>query len=346
MELLDVERGGVPAKAKGEQRFWAEHADQIKELLPFLWPKGELKLRLSMVAAFSCLLLAKLWSILVPLMLKAAVDKVANGELPVKAVILYGLFRFLGDATKEARDSLFASSSAYAARMISLRVFNHVQTLSLRFHLNRKTGAVLRAVNRGSQSFADLLRYISFQILPIFLEVGIVSIYLFANYDWPFGVITLCVMITYVALTIGVTEWRNQFRRRATEAEDAFSQQAVDSLLNFETVLLFNAESHVSSLYDKSLHKVADASLESQYSLSVLNVAQNGVISLGVTLVLWLASVRVLRGSMTVGDFSACLLRSAFSPPSSSHSRRSQSLCRPSSCSCTRRSASWARTGA
>ena len=138
---------------------------------------------------------------------------------------------------------LFASSSAYASRKISLRVFNHVQQLSLRFHLNRKTGAVLRAVNRGSASFADLLRYLAFQLAPIFLEVGVVSTYLFINYDPAFGFITIAVMTSYVALTIVVTEWRNKYRRAQTEAEDAFSQQAVGALLQCLLGALRSADS-------------------------------------------------------------------------------------------------------
>jgi|APGre2960657444_1045066.scaffolds.fasta_scaffold00243_10 ATP-binding cassette subfamily B protein len=311
-ELLDVEAGGnalakasdaAPKREPRKQAFWVEHKEQLWELAPFLWPKGELKLRLSIVAAFLCLLIAKAFNVCVPIAMKHAVDDVAAGRFPLGPVIAYGCFRFLTDATKELRDSLFAQSSAYATRQISLRVFNHVQTLSLRFHLNRKTGAVLRAVSRGSQSFADLLRYLSFQIAPIFLEVGVVSTYLFIRYDFAFGLITICVMASYVALTITVTEWRNQFRRRATEAEDAFSQQAVDALLNFETVLLFNAESHISGVYDKSLASVADASVESQLSLSLLNVVQNAVISFGCFLALYLAGQRVVKGSMTVGDF-------------------------------------------
>ena len=288
-------------------------------------PKGEPKLRVCIVLSFCCLVLSKVWNVLVPIMMKEAVDQVAEGHMPVGPIVLYGapsrpapptyalladpagaltgLFRFLTDSTKEARDAFYASSSAYATRQISLRVFSHVQGLSLRWHLTRKTGAVLRAVNRGSQSFADLLRYITFQIAPIFLEVMVVSIYLFSRYDAVFGIITILVMSSYVAVTIGVTEWRNKYRRKATEAEDAFSQQAVDALLNFETVLLFNAEKHISGVYDKSLQAVAEASIESQLSLSLLNVLQNFCISFGVALALFLAGRRVLAGTMSIGDF-------------------------------------------
>jgi ATP-binding cassette subfamily B protein len=305
--LLDVEAGGKAGKMAEQPPkkpgFWKEHKAQLLELAPYLWPKDEPALRICIVLSFSCLVLAKVFNVLVPVFFAHAVDKVARGQLPVGDIVAYGIFRFLTDSTKEARDALYASSSAYATRQISLRVFSHVQGLSLRWHLTRKTGAVLRAVNRGSQSFADLLRYISFQIAPIFLEVLVVSTYLFVNYDFVFGLITILVMTSYVGVTIAITEWRNEYRRRATEAEDAFSQQAVDALLNFETVLLFNAEQHISGVYDKSLRAVAKASIESQLSLSLLNVLQNFCISFGVALALMLAGKRVVNGTMTVGDF-------------------------------------------
>ena len=229
-ELVDLEgSGGKPkaqaAKAEPASSLWSTHREEFLSLLPFLWPKEEPKLKVFIVLAFMCLIAAKLFNILVrtacglrlrwrrltrrcvqvPLALKHAVDDVSNGRLPIGSVLCYGFFRFLTDTMKEGRDCLFNYSSTYASRKISLRVFNHVQSLSLRFHLNRKTGAVLRAVSRGSAAYADLLRYISFQVLPIFLEVSLVSAYLFARYSPAFGIITIAVMTTYVASTIVIT---------------------------------------------------------------------------------------------------------------------------------------------
>lgn len=255
------------------------------------------------VLAFICLLSAKGLNICVPLALKAAVDAASEGRMPLMPVVCYGLFRFLTDSTKEARDSFFNYSATYASRKISLRVFNHLQHLSLRFHLNRKTGAVLRAVSRGSAAYADLLRYISFQIAPILLEVSLVSTYLFVRYSPAFGAITVVVMVMYIATTIIVTEWRNKYRRLATEADDAFNQSAVDALLNFETVLLFCAQDHISDMYDQSLKAVAAASIDSQLSLSLLNILQNAVISFGVALAMALAGREVVAGTMSIGDF-------------------------------------------
>lgn len=161
-ELDDVEGGKPKASQPPPQpsptAFWKTHKEEFLSLLPFLWPKEEPKLKAFIILAFVCLIAAKLFNICVPLALKQAVDDVSNGRLPIGPVLCYGFFRFMTDTSKEGRDCLFNYSSTYASRKISLRVFNHVQSLSLRFHLNRKTGAVLRAVSRGSAAYADLLR--------------------------------------------------------------------------------------------------------------------------------------------------------------------------------------------
>ena len=236
-ELAGLEGGKPKTQAAKEaaaapgSSLWSTHREEFLSLLPFLWPREEPKLKVFIVLAFVCLIAAKLFNILVrcaavplgawrlkaraaltrwrcaqvPLALKHAVDDVSNGRLPIGSVLCYGFFRFLTDTMKEGRDCLFNYSSTYASRKISLRVFNHVQSLSLRFHLNRKTGAVLRAVSRGSAAYSDLLRYLSFQVMPIFLEVSLVSAYLFARYSPAFGVITIAVMTTYVASTIVIT---------------------------------------------------------------------------------------------------------------------------------------------
>lgn len=291
------------AHAEASEPFWKEHREEFLALLPFLWPKGEPRLRLFLVLAVICLFGAKVFNVLVPIALKNAVDDVSAGRVPAGSVLCYGIFRFLSDSTREMRDCLFNYVSAYASRMISLRVFNHVQGLSLRFHLNRKTGAVLRAVSRGSSAYSDLLRYISFQILPIFFEVGLVSGYLLTKYSWYFGVITISVIVVYVSFTVTVTEWRNKYRRVQTQMDDAFNTKAVDALLNFETVKYFCAEQHIADVYDESLKAVQDANIASQQSLSLLNAGQNAIISFGVAGAMWLAGREVVNGGMTVGDF-------------------------------------------
>ena len=175
--------------------------------------------------------------------------------------------------------------------------------MSLRFHISRKTGSVIRACSRGSESFAALLRYISFQVAPIFLEVAMVCVYLWIFYSWYFGIITFMVIFVYAAFTIPFTEWRNKFRRQETEADDVFNQKATDSLLNYETVKLFCAEPHIAHVYDVALAKKQAASLRTTQSLTGLNLGQAVIITVGITLSLALAAREVLDDKMTVGDF-------------------------------------------
>jgi len=303
-DVDDVELGSLKEGAKPKKPgFWASHGEQFKSLLPHLWPEGHPDLKVKLVGAVIFLFASKTFSLMGPIQLKEAVDDVSEGRMPVTPVILYGLFRFGTDGSKEIRDCLFQYISAHAARKIALRVFTHVQQLSLKFHLNRKTGALLRAVSRGSAAYSDLLRYISFQIFPIFLEVMLVSTYLFTQYSWYFGIITLAVVFCYFFFTVVCTEWRNKFRRTMTEKDDQFNQKATDSLINFETVKLFNGEDECARVYDESLAAYQDASIQSQQSLSLLNMGQNVIISAGVASAMYLAGWQVSSGDMTVGDF-------------------------------------------
>jgi len=291
------------AKAK-KASFWKLHKHEMYELLPYLWPKGKPMLRVMMAASVMFLLASKVSNVASPIALKAAVDKIAAGEDGyLQPILIYGALRFGGNLFAELKDNCFAYVAAHASRGISLRVFTHVMDLSLRFHINRKTGAVIRACARGSESFANLLRYISFQIAPIFLEVGLVCVYLFSQYEWYFAVITAGVIFAYIGFTVPFTEWRNKFRRNMVEADDAFNQKATDSLLNFETIKLFCAEPHIAETYDSALRRTQKATLQTTQSLAGLNLGQALIITVGITASLALAAKRVVNGQMTVGDF-------------------------------------------
>ena len=283
--------------------FWQEHKKELWEMLPFLWPKDRPFIKLCMVLSVFFLLCSKLCNVASPIALKYAVDAVVKGEFSVEAILAYGLLRFAGQFFNELKDNAFAYVSTHASRKISLRTFTHVMGLSLRFHINRKTGSVIRACSRGSESFAALLRYISFQVAPIFLEVALVCVYLWIFYTWYFGIITFMVIVVYIAFTVPFTEWRNKFRRQQTDADDVFNQKATDSLLNFETVKLFCAEPHIAHVYDVALAKSQKASLRTTQSLTGLNMGQAVIITVGITLSLALAAKEVQNGNMTVGDF-------------------------------------------
>ena len=287
-----------------KESFWKVHNDELRELVPYLWPEGHPLLRLMFAASVAFLLASKASNVIAPIALKTAVDRISRGEGGyLTPIVLYGTIRFGASFFSELKDNCFAYVAAHASRKISLKVFTHVMDLSLRFHINRKTGAVIRACARGSESFANLLRYISFQVAPIFLEVGLVCAYLFSQYEWYFAVITAAVIVTYIGFTVPFTEWRNKFRREMTVADDAFNQKATDSLLNFETIKLFCAEPHIGETYDTALRKTQQATLKTQRSLAGLNLGQALIIAFGISASLALAAKRVVSGDMTVGDF-------------------------------------------
>jgi ABC-type bacteriocin/lantibiotic exporter with double-glycine peptidase domain len=240
-------------KKEKKESFWSAHKDELYELFPYLWPKERPFIKLCFFLSGFFLICSKLSNVASPIALKLAIDAVTSGKYSVGAIVAYGMLRFGGNFFNELKDNAFAFVSTHASRKISLRTFTHVMDLSLKFHISRKTGAVIRACSRGSESFASLLRYVSFQIAPIFLEVFMVCSYLFISYSWYFGFITFFVIAAYIAFTIPFTEWRNKFRRQQTEADDAFNQKATDSLLNFETVKLFCAEPHIAHVYDTAL---------------------------------------------------------------------------------------------
>ena len=297
-----AEKAAEKAKQK-DVNFWKQHKEELWEMLPFLWPKERPFIKVMFVTSVVALLCSKLCNVASPIALKYAIDAVVDGEFSVGAILAYGLIRFAGSLFNEIKDNAFAFVSTHASRKISLRTFTHVMSLSLRFHISRKTGSVIRACSRGSESFAALLRYISFQVAPIFLEVAMVCVYLWIFYSWYFGVITFMVIFVYAAFTIPFTEWRNKFRREQTQADDVFNQKATDSLLNYETVKLFCAEPHIAHVYDVALAKTQAASLRTTQSLTGLNLGQAVIITVGITLSLALAAKEVLDGKMTVGDF-------------------------------------------
>jgi len=300
----EAANGGSTKKSEAEESFWRRHKEDLRHLLPYLWPKDQPLLKVMFTASVIFLLASKVANVASPIALKAAVDKIAKGENGyLQPILIYGALRFGANLCAELKDNCFAYVAAHASRGISLRVFTHVMDLSLRFHINRKTGAVIRACARGSESFANLLRYISFQIAPIFLEVGLVCAYLFSQYEWCFAVITVGVIAAYIGFTVPFAEWRNKFRREMVLADDAFNQKATDSLLNFETIKLFCAEPHISHTYDEALRSTQKATLKTTQSLAGLNLGQALIITVGITASLALAAKRVVEGKMTVGDF-------------------------------------------
>ena len=292
------------AKREEKQSFWKLHKEELWSMVPYLWPKEQLWIKFMLICAIFSLLASKLCSVTSPIALKIAVDRVSENRTDIEwTIVAYGALRFGVSFFSELKDNSFVYVSAHASRKISLRVFTHVMNLSLRFHITRKTGAVIRGCARGSESFALLLKYISFQIAPIFIEVAMVCCFLLVQYDWYFGIITFFVIFAYIGFTVPFTEWRNKFRREQTEADDRFNQKATDSLLNFETIKLFCAEPHIAHTYDEALKQTQKATLKTTQSLAGLNLGQALIITVGITASMGLAAEQVVDGKMTIGDF-------------------------------------------
>ena len=273
----------------------------IRSLLPYLW---EFKKRV--LLALVLLVLAKLASVAVPLLLKEVVDALDQPQdmlvLPVLFVVGYGVLRLCSTLFGEIRDAIFAKVTQRAIRRVAIRVFGHLHALSLRFHLERQTGGVSRDIERGSRGISFLLNFMLFNILPTLLEIGLVAIILLSNYDIWFSIIIFSTLVAYIALTLVVTERRMIFRRTMNDMDSKANTRAIDSLLNYETVKYFGNESWEAERYDEHLKKWETAAVRNQTSLAALNAGQSGIIAIGVTLLMLLASDGVVKGSMSLGD--------------------------------------------
>jgi ATP-binding cassette subfamily B protein len=276
--------------------------DTIRSLLPFLW-----EYRGRVLLAMSALILAKIASVGVPLVLKHIVDALDSSKhqqliLPVVLLVAYGLLRVSGSLFNELRDAVFARVRHGAMRSMSHKVVEHLHKLSLRFHLERKTGAITSDLERGTRSVSAMLNYMVFSILPILVEVTLIAIILLGSYSFWFAVVTFVTVVIYIAVTMLITEWRMGYRVTMNQMDAKASSQAIDSLLNYETVKYFGNEQYELDRYGKTLHKWEDAAVKSQTSLSALNIGQGSIIAIGVTIIMFMAANGVAAGTMTLGD--------------------------------------------
>ena len=273
----------------------------FRRLWPQLW-----RYRLRVGIALGFLVVAKLANIGVPVVLGHLVDKLDIAPkpllVPLLLLVAYGALRLSASMFQELRQIVFARVMARTSRQITLRVFEHLHALSLRFHLDRRTGGVARDVERGMTATSDLLDWTIYTILPTLLEVAIICGILIVRYDWGFAAITLTTLAVYITFTFSVTEWRLRFYRAANAADTEANAHAVDSLLNYETVKYFGNEKHEFSRYDGSLIKYEEATVKSLKTLAVLNIGQASIVAVGLTLLLWRASAGVVAGTLTLGD--------------------------------------------
>jgi len=273
----------------------------IKTLIPYLW---EFRGRVLLAMAF--LILAKLANVGVPMVLKEVVDSLDRPQalltLPIALLIGYGALRLGNSLFGELRDAVFAKALQRSIRRVALRVFEHLHSLALRFHLERQTGGMSRDIERGTAGIRFLLNFTLFNILPTLFEIALVSIILLVRYDVWYAIVTLATLTIYVAFTLVVTEWRMIFRRTMNEMDSKANTKAIDSLLNYETVKYFNNEAYEARRYDDTLQSWEKAAVRNQTSLSALNVGQAGIIGVGVTVLMLMASNGVVTGAMTLGD--------------------------------------------
>ncbi len=288
----------------------------IRTLLPYLWPKGALELKVRVAAALLCLVAAKGVNVYVPMLYKRAVDSLTAGAgghvtaaataaagVPIAIILAYGLARVTALVFGELRDAIFAKVSARAIRQVALRVFVHLHRLALRFHLDRRTGGMIRAIERGTAGIEFALSFMLFNILPTLVEIGLVCGILWALFDVWFALVTFVTIAGYIAFTLIVTEWRTKYRRQMNETDQEANTKAVDSLLNYETVKYFGNEAHEAGRYEHALARYERASIRNKVTLSLLNVGQAAIIALGLTVIMVMAGQGVVAGRMTIGDF-------------------------------------------
>jgi ABC-type transport system involved in Fe-S cluster assembly fused permease/ATPase subunit len=274
----------------------------LRALLPYL---SAYRGRAGLALGF--LVLAKLANVGIPVAMKGIVDHLndSGGQqiaLPIFLLVAYGLLRLGSSSFNELRDVVFARVRHGIMRRISTRVLDHMHGLSLRFHLERKTGAISRDMERGTKSASSLLNYMLFNILPTIVEVSLIAGILLVNYSAWFAAITFVTVAVYAAFTVTITEWRMKYRHRMNLFDSQANSRAIDSLINFETVKYFGNERFEHRRYSNTLGEWEEAAVKSQTSLSGLNIGQGSIIAVGVTVIMILAAQGVREGSMTLGD--------------------------------------------
>lgn len=279
----------------------------IKKLATYLWPKNRLDLKMRLVMALLLLVLAKVINIYVPFLLKLTIDQftITNGlqTLPIYLIVSYGLARLGVGIFGELRDLVFVKVVQHAQRTVSLLTFKHLHNLSLDFHLSRQTGGLSRVIERGTRGVSFVLRFLTFNIIPTFFELTLITGILVYNFDYSYALIILVTIASYITVTLSVTEWRLTFRKTMNAKESKANTSAIDSLINFETVKYFGNEEHEYSRFDRSLAGYEKAAIRSQYSLSLLNIVQTVIICTGLVVIMLKAGQGVVNKTMTVGDF-------------------------------------------
>ncbi|CAG8487880.1 3260_t:CDS:10, partial [Acaulospora morrowiae] len=306
------ENGNQPRETNiPEKGAFADFFEKMRRLIPFLWPKHKPWLQFLIFICFGLLVAGRVINVLVPMQIKVITDSLTgdNGNppsFPWAAILIYVFLKFLQSGVgllQAIQNYLWIPIGQYTTREISVKMFDHLHGLSLSYHINRKTGEVLRVMDRGTSSIISLLNQILFQIVPVIVDIIVAVVYFIVMFGWEFGIIVFFTMSSYIFVTVVITEWRTKFRREMIELDNNTRAKAVDSLLNFETVKYYNAEQFEVRRYDESIKKFQVAEYKVNSSLNLLNLSQNLVITLGLLSGCLVCAREVTKGVFTVGDF-------------------------------------------
>ena len=287
-------------------------------LWPYLWPSDRFDLKLRVAASLALTVISKLVTIAVPFTFKWAADALAGAAKgvsvshtilgiavagPLALTILYGVVRIVMVVLTQAREGLFARVALHAVRRLAWRTFEHMHRLSLRFHLERKTGGLTRVLERGRNGIEELSRLTMMTVIPTIIEFALVISVLWLHFDWRYVVLVTTMIAVYLTYTVIATNWRIGIRRVMNNSDTDATSKAVDSLLNYETVKYFGAEVREAERYDRSMERYEGSSVKSYTSLAVLNTGQAVIFTVGLTMAMGLCALGVVSGTETVGDF-------------------------------------------
>ena len=284
--------------------------DTIKMLFPYLWTKNSWRLKSLFLLCVTCLILSKVTNICVPLLFREIIDGLTHqmtGKeiffVPFSIILAYSLTRFSAQFFTELKDILFSPVTQNAVFHVGELVLNKLHRLSLRFHLDRKTGAVSRAIERGTAGIETLMRFILFSTLPAFVEILLAGGLLWHLYGPSMAFVVVGTLVVYIIVTLRYTDWRAKIVREMASIDSASNAKAIDSLLNYETVKYFNNEEHESQQYGKSLKMYRKVAIKTQVTLSGLNILQAFIICVSLMIILSLSNHQLTQGTMTLGDF-------------------------------------------
>jgi ATP-binding cassette subfamily B protein len=318
MANASSQTASVPAKPSDDPTRRATLGRALLHLWPYMWPGDRADLKMRVVWSMLLLVLAKVATLTVPFTFKWAIDALTGaGSAPVQPgnwamwlivsplamTVAYGLTRVLMALLTQWRDGIFAKVAMHAVRKLAYRTFVHMHELSLRFHLERKTGGLTRVLERGRTGIEEMVRLVILQLVPTAVEVGLLTAVLLWQFDWRYVLVTLVTVAVYMAFTYRATQWRIEIRRRMNDSDSDANAKAIDSLLNYETVKYFGAELREAKRYDRSMERFETASVHTYTSLAVLNAGQAVIYTAGLTSIMILCAIGVRNGTHTVGDF-------------------------------------------